>query len=104
MFELIIKVVFWFVNNVYGLIFNPIINFLENAFPSLSDLIDNIQYFLITYIFPTLKWTKNFLMNCVAFPQSLFEFLVILFTIMITIHATFTVFEFGLRIYNHFKP
>lgn len=104
MFEMLIKLIFWLVNTMYGIVFNPIINFLTDNFPTIDDLISNIQYFLITYIFPTLKWTKVFLMNCTAFPQSLFELLVSVFILMVGIHLFLTTFEFALRVYNHFKP
>ena len=104
MFNMLIKLIFYLVNSFYGIIFNPIINWLTDNIPALDDLIDNLKYFLATYVFPTLQWSKMFLINSTAFPMSLFQLLTGLFIIFVAMHLFLTSFEFALRIYNHFKP
>lgn len=104
MFELLVKFVFYIISKIASLIFYPITLVLTSLFPDLGDLMDNVKYFLSEYVFDTLQWTKMFLINTLAFPSELLNFLVSVFTILITIHTSMLVYKGVLTIYQKLKP
>lgn len=104
MFNMLVNFIFYILTKISSLIFTPIQMALTGVFPSLDTLIDNVQYFLNTYIFNTLQWFKMFCINTLAFPTELFSFLVSCFTILISLHASMILYKGVLTIYQKLKP
>lgn len=104
MFQMLVDLIFWLITSLADLIFSPIIAFLENVFPDLTTLISNVEYFLSTWVFPTLQWVKMVLINTLAFPPQLLSFLIATFSVLVTIYLTMLTYKCIVTLYQKLKP
>lgn len=104
MFQMLVDLIFYLVNTISNFIFTPIISFLEDVFPDLTDIIYNVELFLATWVFPTLKWVKMVCINCLAFPQELVSFLFGTMVILMAIYLIMLTYRCAITLYNTFKP
>lgn len=104
MFKILVDFIFYIVTKLAALIMTPIIAVLTGLFPDLGNIISGVKYFLSTYIFDTLKWTKMFLINTLAFPQELLSFLISVFSILMSIYIAMHLYKGVMTLYQKFKP
>lgn len=104
MFKVLVNFIFYIVSKLAEIILTPVVALLTSLFPDLGALITNVKYFLSNYVFDVLQWTKMFLINTLAFPQELLNFLISTFTILITIYISMHLYKGVMALYQKLKP